>query len=51
MAKTPEFEIGSVLTKFLRNFTGRRPRSVLLTRLHVTVVSSRFFMKPMTWRL
>jgi amino acid transporter len=47
----PEFETGSFLTQFLHNFTGRRLRTALLNRPHVTVVSSRFFMKPMAWRL
>ena len=47
----PEFETGSWLTQFLHNFTGRRLRSALLNRPHVTVVSSRFFMKPMAWRI
>jgi len=47
----PEFETGSWLTQFLHNFTARRLRTALLNRPHVTVVSSRFFMKPMAWRL
>jgi len=47
----PEFETGNPLTHFLHNFTARRLRTVLLNRPHVTVVSSRFFMKPMAWRL
>jgi len=47
----PEFETGSFITQFLHNFTGRRLRAALLNRPHVTVVSSRFFMKPMAWRL
>jgi len=47
----PEFETGSFLTQFLHNFTARRLRAALLNRPHVTVVSSRFFMKPMAWRL
>ena len=47
----PEFETGSWITQYLHNFTGNRLRSVLLNRPHVTVVSSRFFMKPMAWRL
>ncbi|OPZ80566.1 MAG: hypothetical protein BWY76_03322 [bacterium ADurb.Bin429] len=47
----PEFETGSWITQFLHNFTARRLRSALLNRPHVTVVSSRYFMKPMAWRL
>jgi len=47
----PEFETGSWLTQFLHNFTGRRLRAALLNRPHVTVVSSRFFMRPLAWRL
>lgn len=47
----PEFETGSIVTHFLHNFTARRLRSSLLNRPHVTVVSSRYFMKPMAWRL
>lgn len=47
----PEFETGSWLTQFLHNFTARRMRQALLNRPHITVVSSRFFMKPMAWRL
>lgn len=47
----PEFETGSTATQFLHNFTARRLRTALLNRPHVTVVSSRFFMKPMAWRL
>ncbi|MHB9108863.1 MAG: APC family permease [Armatimonadota bacterium] len=47
----PEFETGNPLTHFLHNFTARRLRAVLLNRPHITVVSSRFFMKPMAWRL
>jgi len=47
----PEFETGNPITHFLHNFTARRLRAVLLNRPHVTVVSSRFFMKPMAWRL
>jgi len=47
----PEFETGSWVTQLLHNFTGRRLRTALLNRPHVTVVSSRFFMKPMAWRL
>ena len=47
----PEFETGSVVTHFLHNFTARRLRTALLNRPHVTVVSSRFFMRPMAWRL
>jgi fumarate reductase subunit C len=47
----PEFETGSWITGFLHNFTARRLRSALLNRPHVTVVSSRYFMKPMAWRL
>jgi hypothetical protein len=47
----PEFETGSWVTQFLHNFSGRRLRTALLNRPHVTVVSSRFFMKPMAWRL
>lgn len=46
----PEFETGSVWTHFLHNFTGRRLRATLLNRPHVTVVSSRYFMKPLAWR-
>lgn len=47
----PEFETGNIITHFLHNFTGRRLRSALLNRPHVTVVSSRFFMRPMAWRI
>ena len=47
----PEFETGNPLTHFLHNFTARRLRTVLLNRPNITVVSSRFFMKPMAWRL
>jgi amino acid transporter len=47
----PEFETGSWVTRILHNFTGNRLRSALLNRPHVTVVSSRYFMKPMAWRL
>jgi len=47
----PEFETGNPLTHFLHNFTARRLRATLLNRPHVTVVSSRFFMKPTAWRL
>ncbi|HOF88181.1 MAG TPA: APC family permease [Armatimonadota bacterium] len=47
----PEFETGSWITQFLHNFTARRLRAALLNRPHVTVVSSRYFMKPMAWRL
>ena len=47
----PEFETGSLITQFLHNFTARRLRATLLNRPHVTVVSSRFFMRPMAWRL
>lgn len=47
----PEFETGSILTHFLHNFTARRLRTALLNRPHITVVSSRFFMRPMAWRL
>lgn len=47
----PEFETGSWITQLLHNFTGNRLRSALLNRPHVTVVSSRYFMKPMAWRL
>ncbi|MHB0935120.1 MAG: APC family permease [Armatimonadota bacterium] len=47
----PEFETGSWLTQFLHNFTARRLRTILLNRPHVTVVSSRYFMKPMAWRI
>ncbi len=47
----PEFETGSWLTQFLHNFTARRLRAALLNRPHVTVVSSRYFMKPMAWRI
>jgi len=47
----PEFETGSSITHFLHNFTGRRLRDALLNRPNITVVSSRFFMKPMAWRL
>jgi amino acid transporter len=47
----PEFETGNVITHFLHNFTARRLRSMLLNRPHITVVSSRFFMRPMAWRL
>ena len=46
----PEFETGNPLTHFLHNFTGRRLRALLLNRPNITVVSSRFFMKPMAWR-
>lgn len=46
----PEFETGSWITQFLHNFTGRRLRSVLLNRPNITVVSSRFFMKPIALR-
>jgi hypothetical protein len=47
----PEFETGNVITHFLHNFTARRLRTVLLNRPHVTVVSSRYFMRPMAWRI
>ena len=47
----PEFETGNWLTQFLHNFTAGRLRTVLLNRPNITVVSSRFFMKPMAWRL
>lgn len=47
----PEFETGSVITHFLHNFSARRLRTALLNRPHVTVVSSRFFMRPMAWRI
>lgn len=47
----PEFETGSWITQLLHNFTARRLRTALLNRPHVTVVSSRYFMKPMAWRL
>jgi amino acid transporter len=47
----PEFETGSWITRILHNYTGNRLRTALLNRPHVTVVSSRFFMKPMAWRL
>lgn len=47
----PEFETGSLITHFLHNFTARRLRTELLNRPHVTVVSSRYFMRPMAWRL
>ena len=47
----PEFETGSWITQFLHNFTARRLRAALLARPHVTVVSSRYFMRPMAWRL
>jgi len=47
----PEFETGSWLSQFLHNFTARRLRTTLLNRPHVTVVSSRYFMRPMAWRL
>lgn len=46
----PEFETGNPLTHFLHNFTARRLRSALLNRPNITVVSSRYFMKPMAWR-
>ncbi|MHB9131059.1 MAG: APC family permease [Armatimonadota bacterium] len=46
----PEFETGSFMTHFLHNFTGRRLRAVLLNRPHITVVSSRYFMRPIAWR-
>ncbi|MHB9131058.1 MAG: APC family permease [Armatimonadota bacterium] len=46
----PEFETGSTITHFLHNFTGRRLRAALLNRPHVTVVSSRYFMRPIAWR-
>lgn len=46
----PEFETGSMLTQFLHNFTADRLRSALLSRPRITLVSSRFFMKPMAWR-
>ncbi len=47
----PEFETGNVITHFLHNFTARRLRSLLLNRPHITVVSSRYFMRPLAWRL
>ncbi|HEX2952200.1 MAG TPA: hypothetical protein VHV83_21915, partial [Armatimonadota bacterium] len=47
----PEFETGNPLTHFLHNFTARRLRAVLLNRPNITVVSSRFFMRPLAWRL
>jgi len=47
----PEFETGSFITHFLHNFTARRLRTALLNRPHVTVVSSRYFMRPMSWRI
>jgi amino acid transporter len=46
----PEFETCNPITHFLHNFTGRRLRSTLLNRPNVTVVSSRFFMRPKAWR-
>jgi amino acid transporter len=46
----PEFETGNVFTRFLHNFTALRLRTALLNRPHVTVVSSRYFMRPMAWR-
>ncbi|MHB9023887.1 MAG: APC family permease [Armatimonadota bacterium] len=46
----PEFETGSVITHFLHNFTARRLRSALFNRPHITVVSSRYFMRPIAWR-
>ena len=47
----PKFETGSIFTQFLHNFTGRRLRAALLNRPNITVVSSRFFMKPMALRV
>ena len=47
----PEFETGNVITHFLHNFTARRLRSMLMNRPHVTVMSSRYYMRPMAWRL
>lgn len=47
----PEFETGNIITHLLHNFTARRLRAVLLNRPHIMVVSSRYFMKPMAWRL
>jgi hypothetical protein len=41
----PEFETGSMITKFLHNFTGRRLRNALLNRRNVFVLYDRFFMK------
>jgi amino acid transporter len=47
----PEFETGTFITHLLHNFSAYRLRSMLLKRPNITVVSSRFFMKPMSWRL
>jgi hypothetical protein len=47
----PEFETGTFITHLLHNFSAYRLRSMLLSRPNITVVSSRFFMKPMAWRL
>ncbi len=47
----PEFETGNFITHLLHNFSANRLRSMLLSRPNITVVSSRFFMKPMAWRL
>jgi len=47
----PEFETGNWITHFLHNFTARRLRAILHNRPHLTVVSSRYFMRPMAWRI
>jgi len=47
----PEFETGNWLTHFLHNFTAGRLRTILHNRPHLTVVSSRYFMRPMAWRI
>lgn len=41
----PEFDTGSLITKFLHNFTGRRLRNALLSRRNVFVLYDRFFMR------
>ncbi len=46
----PEFETGTFITHLLHNFSAYRLRAMLLSRPNITVVSSRFFMKPMSWR-
>lgn len=42
----PEFHTGNWLAQRLHNATAHRLRRVLLNRPHITVVTSRFFMKP-----
>ncbi|HEY3377667.1 MAG TPA: APC family permease [Armatimonadota bacterium] len=46
----PEFETGSFVTQFLHNFTAHRLRKMLMDRPNITIVSSRYFMRPKAWR-